>query len=48
LTTLVSVAPLRDGTAAYPADAPQPCKRCGVVPESVIEVVEEVVEGPAE
>ena len=33
--------------AQTPADAPQPCERCGVVPESVIEIVEVVVESQA-
>jgi hypothetical protein len=47
LIAIVDVTPLPDGTAAYAADAPLPCERCGVVPESVIEIVEVVVEGPA-
>ena len=47
LITLVDVTTLPDGTVAYAADAPQPCERCGVVPESVIKIVEVVVESPA-
>ena len=47
LIAIVDVTPLPDGTVAYPADAPQPCERCGAVPESVIEIVEVVVESRA-
>jgi len=47
LITLVDVTTLPDGTVAYAADAPQPCERCGVVPEAVVEIVEVVVESPA-
>ena len=46
-TAMVDVTPLPDGTVADAADAPQPCERCGVVPESVIEIVEVVVESRA-
>jgi hypothetical protein len=35
---------LADGTIVYPDDAPKPCALCGVVPEFIIQVVEEVVE----
>ena len=38
---------LWEGTVAYAAGVPQPCERCGGVPESVIEIVEVVVESPA-
>jgi hypothetical protein len=44
LITLMDVKPLPRGTVAYPAYAPRPCERCGVVPASVVEVV---VESPA-
>ena len=47
LIAIVDVTPLPDGTVAYPADVPEPCERCGVVPESVVEIVEVVVESPA-
>jgi hypothetical protein len=33
-----------DGTTTWPAGAPQPCARCGRVPESLIEIVAVVVE----
>jgi hypothetical protein len=45
--TLVDVTRLPDGTETYPEDAPQPCARCAVVPEFIVEVVEAVVESPA-
>ena len=47
LITLVDVTPLQEGMVADAADAPMPCERCGVVPESAIEIVEVVVESPA-
>jgi hypothetical protein len=47
LTPMVDVTPLPDGMLAYGIDVPKPCKRCGVVPESIIEIVEVVVEGQA-
>jgi hypothetical protein len=47
LTAMVDVTPMPEGAVADAADAPQPCERCGVVPEPVIEIVEVVVESPA-
>ena len=47
LTAMVDVTPLQEGMVADAADAPMPCERCGVVPESAIEIVEVVVESPA-
>ena len=37
---------LPDGTVADGDDLPQPCARCGQIPERVIQVVETVVEPP--
>ena len=47
LTALVDVTPMPEGMVADAADAPMPCERRGVVPESVIEIVEVVIESPA-
>jgi hypothetical protein len=47
LTAMVDVTPMPEGMVADAADAPRPCEWCGVVPESVIEIVEIVVESPA-
>ena len=47
LTAMVDVTPMPEGMVADAADAPMPCERCGVVPESAIEIVEVVVESPA-
>ena len=47
LTALVDVTPMPEGMVAGAADAPLPCERCGAVPESVVEVVEVVVESRA-
>lgn len=38
------LATLRLGTAAPPDDWPQPCPRCGDIPEQIIEIIEEIVE----
>jgi hypothetical protein len=47
LTAMVDVTPMPEGMVADAADAPMPCERRGVVPESVIEIVEVVIESPA-
>ena len=47
LIAMVDATPLQDGAVAYSADLPEPCERCGAVPESVVEVVEVVVESRA-
>jgi len=47
LAAMVDVTPQSDETVAYANDAHKPCERCGVVPESVTETVEVVVESPA-
>jgi hypothetical protein len=44
---LVQVAErLPDGTMAVDSEEPQPCARCGQIPERVIQVVETVVAPP--
>jgi hypothetical protein len=41
---LVTAQRLPDGTVVADEDGPQPCARCGQVPEQIIEVVETVVD----
>lgn len=36
---------LPDGTVVTVEEEPQPCPRCGRIPEQIIEVVETVVDG---
>ncbi len=37
-----------DGSVVFEEPAPAPCRRCGQVPEHVVEIVEVVVESPAD
>jgi hypothetical protein len=36
-----------DGTVPEPEGLPEPCERCGEVPEKVLHIIEEVVPSPA-
>ena len=36
--------PLADGSVVWDVDEPQPCTRCGQIPEQIIEVILPVVE----
>jgi hypothetical protein len=47
LITIVEVTPRTDGLLAYGIDVTKPCEHCGVVPESIIEIVDVVVENRA-
>ena len=47
LIAMVDATPQPEGTVVHPVDVPEPCERCGVVPESVIEIAEVVVESRA-
>jgi hypothetical protein len=46
-TVFLTAEQLPDGTVVAVEDEPQPCARCGQVPEQIIEVIESVVESPS-
>jgi hypothetical protein len=44
----ISARELPEGTVVWQEDGPEPCPVCGQVPELIIELVETVVDSPAE
>ena len=47
-TVLLTAQRLPDGTLAPGEDEPQPCVRCGQIPEQIIEIIEVIEPAEAE